>query len=119
MEIKDTKYIVLIPELVDFDQLHKTGRDCYGTGYYGLHSFRKAPVLISFQNKWGDSILEHFTLYKTEDSALEAIEKARAYAEKNKYIGMINGMPIETTYIERINRLKVLEVEITREIKGL
>ena len=117
MKIKDVKYIVLIPELIDFDQLHKVDPPRYGTGYYGLHSFKDSPYLVSFQNQSGESVLEHFTLYKTKDSALEAIKKARVHAE-NSIHSMINGLPIET-YIEYLGRLKVFEVEITHEIKGI
>ena len=115
MKIKDTKYIVLIPELIDFDQLFKVDPPLYGTGYYGLKSHGGAIVALeSFQIDRGESILGHFTLYQTKDSALAAIEKALAFA---KWRDKINGFPADT-YVEYLNRLKVFEVEVTHEIKG-
>ena len=114
MEIKDVKYIVLIPELIDFDRLFKVDPPRYGTGYYGLKSYGNFTALESFQIDRGENILEHFTLYETKDSALAAIEKALAFA---KWRNKINGFSIET-YIEYLNRLNVFEVEVSYKIKG-
>lgn len=117
MKIKETKYIVLVPEPIDFDKLHNSDGYFYGTGYLGLKLSDNISCLKSFQSDYHKNILSEFTLYKTKELALAAIKKAFNFVKEatGKYI---NGLPIKT-YIDYLNKLDVFEVEITHQIKGI